>query len=114
MTAALLALSAFLLKSDVWAFWTWWLLAFVMGLMTMPLTGWLFRGFSDKGWVFSKVLAIALTGFLTWFLVAVKLLPFTTVTCVGVVTLVCAAGGLALHRHQEKRALNVCPLTMGD
>lgn len=114
LTAALLALSAFLLKSDVWAFWTWWLLAFVMGLMTMPLTGWLFRGFSDKGWVFSKVLAIALTGFLTWFLVAVKLLPFTTVTCVGVVTLVCAAGGLALHRHQEKKGFECMPFDHGS
>lgn len=85
----------------------------MMGLMTMPLTGWLFRGFSDKGWVFSKVLAIALTGFLTWFLVAVKLLPFTTVTCVGVVTLVCAAGGLALHRHQEKKGFECMPFDHG-
>lgn len=85
-----------------------------MGLMTMPLTGWLFRGFSDKGWIFSKVLAIALTGFLTWFLVAVKLLPFTTVTCVGVVTLVCAGGGLALHRHQEKKGFECMPFDHGS
>lgn len=32
----------------------------------MPLTGRLFAGFEDKGWMFSKVLAITVTGFLTW------------------------------------------------
>ncbi len=29
-----------------------------------------FWGFEDRGWIFSKVLAIAVTGFLTWLLVA--------------------------------------------
>ena len=45
--------------------------------------GRLFEGFADKGWMFSKVLAIGITGFLTWFLVAVEILPFTTLTCVA-------------------------------
>ena len=49
----------------------WWMLAFLMGMLAMPVTGRLFCGFEDKGWIFSKVLAIAVTGFLTWFLVAV-------------------------------------------
>lgn len=31
LAAALAGLSAFLLKGDVWTFWTWWLLAFLMG-----------------------------------------------------------------------------------
>lgn len=113
LAAALVGLSAFLLKNDVWAFWTWYLLAFLLGLMTMPLTGWLFRGFRDKGWIFSKVLAIALTGFFTWFLVAVELLPFTSVTCVGVVVLVCGAGGLILHRHHEKKGFECIPFDQG-
>ena len=70
LAVVLLGLSAFLLKGDVWTFWTWWLLALFMGMVAMPLTGRLFEGFEDKGWLFSKVLAIAVTGFLTWFLVA--------------------------------------------
>ena len=84
LAAALAGLSAYLLKGDVWTFWTWWMLAFLMGMLAMPVTGRLFAGFEDKGWIFSKVLAIAVTGFLTWLLVAVKLLPFTTVSCIGV------------------------------
>ena len=73
LAAALAGLSAYLLKGDVWTFWTWWMLAFLMGMLAMPVTGRLFAGFEDKGWIFSKVLAIAVTGFLTWLLVAVKL-----------------------------------------
>ena len=72
----LTVLSAYLLGGDVWTFWTWWLLALFMGMVTMPVTGRLFGGFEDRGWLFSKVLAIAVTGFLTWLLVAVEILSF--------------------------------------
>ena len=85
------------------------MLTFLLGLMTMPLTGWLFRDFADKGWIFSKVLAIALTGFLTWFLVALNILPFTTMSCLGVVAMVCVIGGLALYKHHEKKEFDCMP-----
>ena len=52
--AVLVALSAYLLQGDVWTFWTWYLLALVLGVAAMPLTGRLFRRFDDKGWIFSK------------------------------------------------------------
>ena len=81
LAVVLLGLSAFLLKGDVWTFWTWWLLAGVMGFAAMPVTGRLFWRFEDKGWIFSKVLAIAATGFLTWFLTAIRLIPFNALTC---------------------------------
>ena len=81
LAIALIGGSAYLLKGDVWTFWTWWLLAGVLGLCAMPLTGRLFQGFADKGWIFSKALAIAVTGFFTWFLVSIKLAAFTTLTC---------------------------------
>ena len=108
LAAALMGLSAFLLKGDVWTFWTWWILVFLMGMLAMPVTGILFAGFEDKGWMFSKVLAIAVAGFLTWFLVAVKLIPFTAVTCI-VVCLVCAAVCILLYRSQQKKGIDCLP-----
>ena len=108
LAAALMGLSVFLLKGDVWTFWTWWILAFLMGMLAMPVTGILFAGFEDKGWMFSKVLAIAVAGFLTWFLVAVKLIPFTAVTCI-VVCLVCAAVCILLYRSQQKKGIDCLP-----
>ena len=76
----LVALSGILLKGDVWTFWTWYLLAAVLGFLGMSVTGRMFRRFDDKGWVFSKVLSIAVAGFVTWLLVTAAILPFTTAT----------------------------------
>jgi uncharacterized membrane protein len=105
----LLVLSAVLLGQDVWTFWTWWLLALLMGLVAMPVTGRLFAGFADKGWLFSKVLAIGVTGFLTWFLVAVEIVPFTTITCVGVCAF-CALLCFWVFRRQTKRGIEAFPV----
>lgn len=107
--AALLLLSVILLGKDVWTFWTWWLLALLLGFVAMPVTGRLFAGFRDKGWLFSKVLAIALTGFLTWFLVAVELLPFTTAVCVGV-SLFVGLAFFVLFGRQMKKGIEVFPV----
>ena len=108
LAAALAGLSAFLLKGDVWTFWTWWMLAFLMGMVAMPVTGRLFAGFEDKGWMFSKVLAITVTGFLTWFLVTAKILPFTAATCIGV-SVVCAVGCGVLYHFQGKNGIDCFP-----
>ena len=109
----MVALSAFLLQGDVWTFWTWYLLALVLGAVAMPLTGRLFRRFQDRGWMFSKVTAIAVSGFLTWFLVAVKIIKFTTMTCI-VVTLVCAAASLILYCREQKAGFECIPFAHLD
>ena len=108
LTIAVLGASAFLLKGDVWTFWTWWLLAAVLGFAAMPVTGRLFWRFEDKGWIFSKVLAIAATGFLTWFLVSIKLVPFTGITCAAV-TVVCAVLCFWLLKRQSGNKVECFP-----
>ena len=105
----LAALSAFLLKGDVWTFWTWYLLAAVLGIAGMAITGRLFGSFADKGWMFSKVVSITITGFLTWFLVSVRILELTTPVCVGVVIvfgLVC----ILAYEKQRKNGYECLPI----
>lgn len=109
LAVMLLGLSAFLLKGDVWTFWTWWLLAGVLGFSAMPVTGRLFWRFEDKGWIFSKVLAIAATGFLTWFLVSIKLLPFNALTCTAV-CVICAVICLFLLKKQSREKIECFPV----
>lgn len=72
---------SFLLKGDQIVLLAWWMTAAVLGLTAMPLTGRLFRNFEDRGWMFSKVLGIVLTGFTVWWLVSVKAIKFTRVSC---------------------------------
>lgn len=109
IAAVILAgLSAYLLQGDVWTFWTWWLLALFMGMVAMPLTGRLFEGFEDKGWLFSKVLAIAVTGFLTWFLVVLEILSFTAAVCIGV-SVACAVVCAVVFHIQLKKDIECYP-----
>ena len=79
----------------------------------MPVTGRLFAGFEDKGWMFSKVLAVAVTGLLTWLLVSVKILPFTAAACIGV-CVVCAAGCGVLFHFQLKKGIDCLPAGKGN
>ena len=105
----LVALSGVLLKGDVWTFWTWYLLAAVLGFLGMSVTGRMFRRFDDKGWVFSKALSIAVTGFVTWLLVTPGILPFTTATCIGV-TVACSALALIFYERERKQGFESLPI----
>ena len=109
----LVALSAFLLKGDVWTFWTWYLLAAVLGCVGMAVTGRLFRSFEDKGWMFSKVVSITITGFLTWFLVSAKILKFTTAACVGI-ALVYGIVCILAYEKQRKNGYECLPIDSLD
>ena len=109
----LIALSAFLLKGDVWTFWTWYLLAAVLGCVGMAVTGRLFRSFEDKGWMFSKVVSITITGFLTWFLVSVKILKFTTAACVGI-ALVYGIICILAYEKQRRNGYECLPIDRLD
>lgn len=90
LAVGLLVLAGFLLGSDSITFYIWWILAGILGLLFQPLTARLFDTFTDKGWMFSKVIGILIPGYLTWFLVVIKALPFTGAACIGV-TAVCVA-----------------------
>ena len=83
-------------------------MALLMGMIAMPVSGRLFRSFEDKGWLFSKVLAIAVTGFLTWFLVAGKVLKFTNASCIGV-SVICGVGCIILLYRQTQKEIECYP-----
>ena len=82
-----------LLGSDFFAFLTWWEMLFLLGLVFMPVTSRMFRGFDDNGWMFSKVLAVAVCGYAQWLLACLKITPFTEITCV-ILTVICCLGSL--------------------
>ena len=66
---------------------------FLLGLVFMPVTSRMFRGFDDNGWMFSKVLAVAVCGYAQWLLACLKITPFTGITCV-ILTVICCLGSL--------------------
>lgn len=71
-----------LLGEDMLPFLQWWLVVFCLGIIFLPLSGLLFSNLIDKGYLFSKTIGIAITGYLMWMLSALKIMKFTTVSCI--------------------------------
>ncbi len=111
--ALLLCMAIFLLRGDSRAFLSWWLAILVMGASFMPITGMLFSGFRDKGWMFSKVLAVAISGYVTWLLVALGILKFTAVTCVAI-TLLCIGINFCVAYWQSQKGYSAFPVKEGN
>lgn len=109
----LAGLAVFLLGGDSRAFFAWWLALWTLGCAFMPLTGLLFAGFKDRGWLFSKALAVALSGYAAWVLVTLGILRFTSMTCIGV-TILCVLANVALAAWLDKKGRSVLPADAGD
>jgi uncharacterized membrane protein len=75
-----------LLRNDYVPFLRWWGVIFMLGLIFMPLANLLFFDFHDKGYLFSKTIGIALTGYVMWFMSSVHILKFTEISCIIAVT----------------------------
>ncbi len=67
-----------LLNSSRWlGVLAWWELGQLMGWVLFPLTFLALRGLPDRGYAFSKTLAILATAWVTWILSSVQVLSFT-------------------------------------
>ena len=54
----LIGVAFWLLGSDFFTFMIWWEILWILGLVFMPITAQIFKGFDDNGWMYSKVIAI--------------------------------------------------------
>jgi len=55
---------------------SWWLLFFSIGLISLPLTFIFFEKFFDHGYALAKIIGILIISYLSWLLVILKILPF--------------------------------------
>ncbi len=63
----------------------------------MPLTGFIFRNFRDRGWLFSKAVGMFLTVFVFWCLNTAHLIKFTQRSCLVIGVLLIIANMAAAH-----------------
>jgi uncharacterized membrane protein len=63
--------------ADLISIISWWFLIFVLGLITLPITFTLFKKFWDKGYIFSKIISIAILSYLIFVGGVFKVLTFT-------------------------------------
>ncbi|WP_281532721.1 DUF2298 domain-containing protein [Anaerocolumna aminovalerica] len=81
LTILLMIVGGIFLKEDFFPFFRWWLSVFVLGILFLPLTRKMFSSYHDGGYLFSKVIGIASSGYLMWLLSSLKILKFTEVSC---------------------------------
>ncbi len=65
---------------EFYAILQWWLPMFALGLIFLPLTSLIFDKFVDRGYLFSKVLGIALISYTVFVLNIARVLPFNLIT----------------------------------
>jgi len=66
-----------MITTDYYSLFVWTGLFFCLGLINFPLTSFLFKGFIDRGYIFSKVLGMLLLSYLVWILGSLYILPFS-------------------------------------
>jgi YYY domain-containing protein len=87
-----------MLPSDIIAVLQWWSILLLVGVGFLPLTFYFFDKFFDKGYIFSKLIGLILTGYMVFLLGTAKLVPFTTIALFIVFFAVVIASILALPK----------------
>lgn len=65
------------MSGDIYYVFLWWLLFFILGIGSIPLTWLIFRKFSDVGYGFSKTISVLGISYLIFLASLGRLLPFT-------------------------------------
>lgn len=68
----------------------WWLVILIFGSAVLPFTFGLFHKFFDKGYIFSKIIALAFVSYCLFVLGVFKLVPFTTQSIFTVLLIIIA------------------------
>lgn len=98
----------------------WWLAVQVLGLLTLPLTAFLFRHLPLRGYPFSKALGLLLVSYGSWLLALLRLVPFGLPGVLLVALFVALLGWWAVRREpwrmlwagawSRRRAVLACEL----
>ena len=102
----LAVMGKYLLGGDYLPFLQWWAIILTLGLIFLPITDLLFSSFEDRGYLFSKTIGIAISGYLMWLLSSLHILRFNTVNSL-ITTGICLIINIAvlLIRYRRSKLL---------
>ncbi len=90
-----------IMKQDHVIFLKWWLMVLLIGIGFLPLTCHLFTRFADHGWIFSKAMGIAISGFFVWALSCAGIMKFKSSVCL-IVVIICALICWGIQGYQSR------------
>lgn len=70
--------------SDLIYIFQWWLMLFIIGVVFLPFTSFIFSRFFDRGYIFSKTLGISLLSYTIYLLGTIHALPFNRLTSITI------------------------------
>lgn len=95
-------ISFVLLKEDFFPFLSWWLVLLILGIVFLPITDKVFHSFHDNGYLFSKVIGLALSGYTMWLLSSIKVLKFKTFSCILILVIMILINLLIYSKSKSK------------
>jgi YYY domain-containing protein len=95
------------LKNEFLYVLNWWALFLLIGLLFMPLSMRIFPTFTDKGYLFSKVIGLAISSYVLWLFANFKIIPITVHGCWGVVAACGIAVYMLFYRKKEAKDINL-------
>ena len=88
---------------------TWLFLFIILSPINLPLTRKLLPNLADRGWVFSKIIAILLIGYFSWLLGMLKLVPFSQ-TSIFLLLVILAVINFFVQKNSKKPWFSKLPL----
>lgn len=55
----------------------WYIIFIIFGIIGLPITNLIFKGWADRGYGFAKFVGLFVVGMFTWFLASIKIVPYT-------------------------------------
>lgn len=90
----------------------WWFTVLALGFVFLPLSFLVFNQFTDMGWMFSKVIGIAVSGWLVWYLSSLKILKFTRPGCFIVLGICILGNAVILYFNRSRLKKTFKPATL--
>lgn len=100
--ARMFSWDSLLVRFEPLAVIAWWLTVLILGWLAFPLVFVAMRGLADRGYAFTKTLALLLVAYGAWLGGSLRLLPFTRSTLLLMVLLLGAAAALIVHRRRDE------------
>jgi len=88
---------------------TWILFFLALGIINLPLTRLTLPNLADRGWIFSRIIAVMLIGYFSWLLGMLKILPFSQLSILTLVLLLFGLN-LVIERASKKPWFGSIPL----
>src|SRR5438445_7577817 len=90
------------MQTDVSYIIHWWLLLFLFGICFLPITLRIFSTFFDKGYLFSKLIGLALVSYLIFLFGTLHITPFTQTTIILFLVIATITNGVFFKKNMIK------------